>query len=66
MEDLQIQNEDWEPDSNVEAIAERAQDSHKSDTDFMLLKRVSALCGPRELANIHLDRGLAMFKCKAA
>ena len=68
IEDLynRLRNEEWEPDSIVEAIAERSQDSDKSDTDFMLLKCVSALCGPNELASIHVEKGLARFKSQTA
>ena len=68
IEDLynRIRNEEWEPDSIVEAIAERYQDSDKSGTDFMLLKCVSALCGPNELASIHVEKGLARFKSQTA
>ena len=68
MEDLynRIRNEEWEPDSIVEAIVERAQDSDESDADFMLLKCVSALCGPNELASIHVEKGLARFKSQTA
>ena len=50
----------------VGALAARAQDPADSDNDFVLLKRVSALCGPCELASIHLTKGLAVFKCNAA
>ena len=68
MEDLYtpIKNAQWGDDPIVQALAERAQDSAESDSDFLLLKRVSALCGPHELASIHVAKGLAMFKCKAA
>ena len=56
----------WDDDPIVKALAERAHDSDECDTEFVFLKHVSALCGPQELASIHVNKGLARFKCIAA
>jgi len=61
-----IKNSQWGEDVAVEAMAERSQEPAEADSDFVLLKRVGALCGPDQLSNIHLDKALAMFKLKAA
>ena len=61
-----VKNAQWADDPMVGALAERAQNSAESDSDFILLERVSALYGPNELASIHVAKGLAMFKCEAA
>ena len=61
-----IRNSQFSADHMIEALAANAGDGPDSDSDFVLLKRVAALCGPNELASIHVAKGLAMFKCRAA
>ena len=61
-----IKNGLWDEDIAISAMAERSQESAEADSDFVLLKRVGALCGPDQLSNIHLEKALAMFKSKAA
>ena len=56
----------YSEDVAIAAMAERSQDSAESDSDFVLLKCIGALCGQDQLANIHLEKAVAMFKSKAA
>ena len=58
MDDLltPINNSQWGEDVAIAARAERSQDTAESDSVFVLLKRVGALCGPNHLADIHLEK----------
>ena len=60
-----IENSRWD-DPMEWPLAARAQDSAESDSEFLLLKRLSEFCVPHKLASINLDKGLETFKFKAA
>ena len=68
MDDLitPIKNSKWDEDVARAAMAERSHDSADSDSDFVLLKCIGALCGQDQLANVLLEKAVAMFKSKAA
>ena len=71
MDDLftPISDSKWDAyreDVAIAAMVERSQDSAESDSDFVLLKCIGALCGQDQLANIHVGKAVAMFKSKAA
>ena len=70
MDDLftPIKNSQWGGDvaMPIAAMAERSQDTAESDSDFVLLKCIGALYGQDQLANILLEKAVAMFKSKAA